>query len=136
MSRTFIPYRWGIAVIVLALAALACAVQTSSARLDDPRLYRSATSTNATRSFTPGDPFHLRTALHHASGRHTVGVIWYAVGADGGATEIGQREQESGGGALNFSLEPPEGGWTVGDYRAVQVLDGTRKQSIDFRVKE
>jgi hypothetical protein len=134
------PWPALLVIALLVLAVLACSIDISTAHFENAKLYKSPDAESSTRSFGPQDTIFCIVDLKDVEGTLPVRVVWNQVeeSAEDGAiitTQLGYDEFESPNALLVVELPPPEEGWSKGNYTVDLVLDGDKKETLNFTVK-
>ena len=125
--------------MLLALAALACSVDVSTAHFENAKLFKTAVNENPTRSFKSDETVFCITDLRDVEGELPVRIVWnWVEEAEGGEaviTPLGEKTFDLGNGQVSIALPPPEEGWPKGSYTVDLYLDGDKKETLEFSVK-
>lgn len=135
MRRT----RWVWAVPVwLALAALACSVQVTTAHFENVRLYREPDrASTAARAFDGDETIYCLADLKQAEGVSAVRADWVFLPQQtpGAPQVVATQKQDARDGLVTFAAPPPSGGWPPGSYRVELYVDDYRTATLDFVIR-
>ncbi|MBI5934436.1 MAG: hypothetical protein HY867_12075 [Chloroflexi bacterium] len=124
------------AVLALALAALACEFNASTANISDAYMARDNQGAGRTTVFAQDEVFYCIVQLANAPDDTLVKVVWYAVNAQDTEPNllIDQVETTGGDGIIPFNLTN-NGLWPIGTYKAEIYLNGTLDRTLNFEVQ-
>lgn len=130
-------FRFVFALVVLALASLACNFSATTANIRDAYMARDAGGGDRTTVFSQSDVFYCVVELANAPEDTTVKVVWYAVNVEGTDpnTMIDEFETTSADATLPFSLTSNSGTWPTGTFKVEIYLNGTLDRTLDFEVQ-
>jgi hypothetical protein len=125
---------------LLAVAALACSIDVSTAHFENARLYKTAAGDDSTRSFEPDDTVFCIVDLKDVEGELPVRAVWSQIeeseeGEIVTQTALGEQAFDSANARLVVELSPPDGGWPKGRYVIDLYLDGDKRETLNFSVK-
>ncbi len=123
---------------VVALTALACGFNFSTANFADAFMAKDADGTERSTVYSGGDTFYAIVDLANAPDDTTVRAVWFVVDAEGEEpnTMIDDVSITSGDARLTFDLTNQEGFiWPVGQYRVDLYLNDELKTSLNFEVQ-
>lgn len=129
-----------IAVLVLVVSSLACAVGNTELGLTNLRMAFDQDGENVTTTFAPTDVFYAVADLANAPQGTVVEAKWIAVNAADTEPNLEFQTQtlditeESFTGNIYFQLSNDEG-WPTGQYRVDIYLNGALAQSAEFSVQ-
>lgn len=130
MKKTFT-----LVVFLLALTALACGFNFSTANISEATLAKDEAGDEPTTTFAQDDSFYAVVEVANAPDSTIVKAEWIAVDADGVDPNfvIGEKELE-GGGTLAFSLSNDKL-WPVGQYKVDVYLNDELERTLEFTVE-
>ena len=125
-----------IAVLVLALASVACNFSASTANIRDAYMARDNAGADRTTVFAAEDVFYCIVEVANAPDDTTVKAIWYAVDVEGmdRNSVIGQIETAAGQEVIPFILSN-ENLWPAGKYKVEIYLNNELDTTLRFKVK-
>jgi hypothetical protein len=131
LSAAVPVWRGLLVLLLLALAALACDVSTSTTHFENTKFYKSPEGQTVTRVFKTDEAIYVRARLKNAPNDTALKAIWI-LQPD---TIMLVEELTVNSGEIALEAAPPSGGWPTGSYRLELYTNGDRVQTLDFQVK-
>jgi len=124
-------------ILALVVAALACSINISTANIKSVKLTSDEAGQTETEVYGPNDTFYAVVELANAPDDTQTKAVWTAVSAEGLEPNynLGEYELERGSGTVTFKISP-ETAWPVGQYRVEIFLNGEKKETLDFEVRQ
>ncbi len=135
MERIGFPVKRAVFLVLsmMLLATLACEFDFSTANLANVRLASDEAGNNRTTIFAPDDTVYVVLDLRNAPATTSLQAVWYVV-EESGDTELYRSETlESSDAKVYFNLSI-DGGFSVGRYKVVLLLDGEREKTLEFEI--
>ncbi len=125
-----------IAIGALALVALACSFNFSTANFVDAYMSLDGDGNSRTTTYSQDATFYAIAELANAPDDTVVRAVWTAVNVEGEApnTALDDVSFTSGDGMLIFDLTN-DLLWPLGDYRVDLFINDELKTSLDFQVQ-
>jgi hypothetical protein len=136
MNKT--RFKLAAAFAALALLALACGFNVSTANFSNAFMAADPDGNQPTTVYAPEDPFYAIVDLANAPDDTTVRAVWTAVNVEGEApdTLIDETSITSGDARLTFDLtNAVDMIWPTGTYRVDLYLNDELKESLSFSVQ-
>ncbi len=125
----------GLVIVMLALAATACAFNLSTAKIDSAKMTLDQDGKNETSVYGPQDVFYCIVKLKSAPDDTKTKAVWKAVEVSGMQPDetLGEYTVE-GSGIVTFQITP-NGSWTPGKYKVELYLNDKKKKTVEFQVQ-
>jgi hypothetical protein len=136
VKRTY--FKLGLVVGVLALLAMACGFNVSTANFANAFMSADSDGNQPTTVYGQEDVFYAIVDLANAPDDTVVRAVWFAVDAEGEEpnTQIDDVSVTSGDARLTFDLTNATGMiWPTGTYRVDLYLNDELKTTLNFSVQ-
>lgn len=125
-----------IGLLIIIGLSLACNFPTPSTQVENAYLSSDYEGIQATKSFSPENPFNFIVKLSNLTENTPVTAVWTTQEVQGLPPDfvIGETKLISGNGIYHFELKN-EGPWPIGRYKVDLFLNNERNLSLEFEVK-
>jgi len=126
-----------IALLILAIATLACGGSVSTANISSAKMFADSEGTQETTVYAQDQPFYCIVELANAPDDTTLKAVWTAVEAEGTEPNLVIDDAEITAGNENvFTFDLTNNGlWPIGKYKVDLYLNGELDRTLEFEVQ-